>query len=68
MAETFLTPHRSTNRRYVSSVGRGHGRGRGRGRGSGRGSGRGNSNDRGRGHILFNAELAAKPGGNPGDI
>lgn len=62
VAEAFPNPRKSPQRRCVSSAGRGRGRGRGRGGRSGRGRGR--SSDR---KNYSDAELAAKPGGRPGD-
>ena len=72
VAEAFPIPKRGTSRRYVSSTGRnqsGRGqrggrsnRGGGRGRG-GRGRGQGRAN---RG-MMTDEDLAAKPGGKPGD-
>lgn len=64
VAETFPNPRKGPQRRYVSSTGRGRGRGRGRGTGRGKGKGRGQSSNR---RNFTDAELAAKPGGRPGD-
>lgn len=64
VAESFPNPRKGPQRRYVSSAGRGRGRGRGGRTGRSRTRGRGRDSDK---RNFTDAELAAKPGGRPGD-